>query len=1106
MKGRFLLFALLALGLILVTCSKKESPTGSDVDGQPPVTLTLSPLTGTPASVASVSGYIIDTSRAEEILVRLGGEEAPFYVNEDGSVTFMVPLFLDSTGWSAPPGTRLDVEMLLNDSLVAVTDSGYLVQPLPHAPGTTAEIHQAAQDVVVAMENLWSILPVPEEWQGTVRQGVTEMMGAVVLDGDSSLAAIVNGTSSLWQGQAPDLELIDAIMASSGVLDMYTALADGLNRSRDSIAAKIGPNSNLYCNGDGADMDLACQMQIQVLLRDYAETVIVPTANTYNNTVGLVAGLASISGIGTIPGLVAEVIGALLTIESFIMDKIVVAVLPSHIVTFTMTSAGDTIGVDEFTTTQLYLMAGNTPVAITANDVVTQILAAMPFLNAPSSERFGAILLRAAQFVIDQYRGLLQTYEETHPGTFSEYILDSIPSMYFGPVEITHGELVQLFSESPAIVEPDETALEWKGMARGQSVVRAQTRGAGAKVVNDLMFLTTYTGGAFGEDVAATANRTITVGRAGALEILVEGLPSGEDADITVTHPNGTGSTHVVATTTLTELSAGVHTIEALEVETATDGPYVAEPASQSVEVIGDSTVTATVTYVPKYGNIYLVVTGLFEGEEGEIPADIRVEGPNGFVREVNGTTLIDSLEPGTYDVLAFEVDDGFGQTYVPDPAVSEWTVERGNTTVVTIDHKPKFGTINLQVRNLPSGIDGDIDIVGPNGYFHHSTNQEDIDSLLEGEYIVNAYEIVDNNGDTIRPSPLSQAVTIVPGNNEEVVWVDYSNGHDLTISFTGLPDGAPANYVITGPDGYSASIASDTTLTKLPDGGPFTLVGQNTQFNGVTYRPSPKDTTIFVYSDKVIGLRYKGRSTISFLLGGVRSDNDQGQMLVHAGSRSATATTITDVAFAPERGSLPEQLAYDSCLFESGRMLLSGTYPYHADVSTQFGQATVDLTFDIQDTTATITFDGLVSISPPADPQSSDNGSANIRILLGSLFQILINNPNDPSTSSTAAMGVTGRVEVMNHSSLLSSRLYWSQFQHLCQGTSNSINLFDGYVQEADTLQVFQSSTGSIAYSGQLKEVLESLEISLSGLTRAGEPAAEATIHGTLEFILRQN
>ncbi len=1106
MKGRFLLFPLLALVLVLVTCSKDTNPTGSDGDIQPPVSLALTPLSGTPASVASITGYMVDTSRAAEIVVQVGGEAAPYYVNEDQSVTFMVPLFLDSTGWPAPPDTPVKVEILLNDSVVAVSDSGYSVLPLPHAPGTTAEIHQAAEDVVVALENLWSVLPVTDESQRVVRQAVTEMMAGPVREGDSSLAAIVNGTSSLWQGEAPDLELVDAIMASSGVLDIYTALADGLNRSRDSVAAKMGPNSNLYCRGDGADMDLACQMQIYVLLRDYTETFVIPTANTYNNTVGLVAGLASISGVGTLPGLVAEVIGALLTVESFIMDKIVVATLPSHIVTFLMTSEGDTIAVDDFTSTRLFLSAGNTPVPITVNDIVTQLLATLPFLNGQPTQEFGAVLLRAAQFVINQYRDMLQTYEATHPGTFDDIALTSIPSMVFGPVEITHDSLVQLFSEDPSVAAPAEAEMEWQGIARGQTSVRVFTRPGGIKVANDYMFLTSYTGGAFGESSAATDSRTITVGRPGALTVLIEGLPSGEDADVAVHYPDGVSSTDLTATTTLNELDAGVYTVAASEVETANDGPYVGVPASQMVEVIGDTTVTATVTYQPKYGNMYVVVTGLFEGEEGELPADIRIEGPNGFVREVSGSVLIDSLEPGTYDVFAFEVDDPFGQTYVPNPDVSEETVDGGNTTVVTIDYTPKFGTINLQVKNLPSGIDADIDIEGPNGYFHHSTATETIDSLLEGDYTVNAYEIVDNNGDTITPSPLSQTVTVTPA-VEEVAWVDYSGGHDLTVSFTGLPLGAQALYSIAGPEGYGALIVSDTTLTGLPDGGPFVLTGQNIQFDGNTYRPSPKDTTIFIYADKSIDLRYKALSAISFLMGGLRSNNDQGQLLVYADSRTTTDTSITDKAFDPTRGAFPEQLSYDSCLFEGGRMVLAnGLYEYQADATTAMGQATVNLSIDVKDTTATMTFDGTVRVYPPADPQSTDIGSASIRIDLSNLLQILINNPNDPSTSTSAAMGVTGRVEVMNPDAQLRGTLNWTQTQHLCRSTSNSITLFSGYAFDADTLQVFESSTGSIALSGQLKEVLENFRISLSGSTRAGETTAEATVHGSLEFILRQN
>ncbi len=1123
MSKRWWGISVLAFVLMSASCEKQDATTG--IDGSPPATLTLSRTSGTPASVVSVTGYEVDPSRAADITVQLGAEEAVHAISEDGSLTFIVPLFLDSSGWPSPPATRLQVKILLDGSVVAATESGFLVEPLPHAPGSTAEIQQAAAEVVAGLDSLWTSLPVADEEQRVVRQAVVEMMKALVEDGDSSLAAIVDGTSSLWQGQPPDLELVDAILAASGVLDMYRALAAGLSPPPDSgavgvslsprpdsaaVAADMPLGENPYCDyhGDsGPDLDLACQMQMHVVLKDYTEMVVIPTMDTWNHTVGLASPVLSLTGAGK----VADIIGALLTVESFIMDKIVVATLPSHIQTFMMTTAGDTIGVDELTNTSLLLSAANTPVPMTVNDFVTLLVAGLPFLDTPSlQEDFTKKLLEAAAFAIDQYRGKLLAYEQAHPGTFDDIALVSIPPMIFGPVEVTHSDLVQLLSEDPSIAAPDESAVEWRGVTKGQTVIRAQTRAAGDRstVVIAWRFLTTYAGGAFGVDVAATHSHTITVYDSGLLEVVVQGLPADQLANIQVTPSSGSGSTPVTGTTALTDLEPGVYTIEAFEVETESDGPYVPEPMSQSVEVVADSTATVTITYEPKFGNIYLVVTGLFEGEEGELPADIRVEGPDGFVRQITGTTLIDSLTAGTYDVFAFEVDDGFGQTYVPEPDVSELVVEGANTTALTIAHHPKFGTMNLQVRNLPDGVDADIDIVGPDGFFHHSTRQEQIDSLLAGEYIVNAYEVVDVNGDTITPSPTSQAVTITPA-VEEVAWVDYSGGHDLTVSFTGLPTGAAANYAITGPEGYSATISSDTILTGLPDGGSYVLQGQDIEFNGVAYRPAPRDTTFSVFTDKTIDLQYRGISTMSALLGGLRSNTstprDDAQLLVRASSVSATSdTTITDIAFAPDRGAFPEQLVYDSCNFESGRLLLGGAYPYQAEASTPFGDGSVTLTLDVQDTIATLTFDGSVRIIPPSDPQN--NGWADIRIDLSRLLQVIVDNPNDPSVSSYASMSAVSRVEVMNPNDGMNVGIYWNQAQHLCQGTSNNITVLDYSVPQADTLQAFERSTGGYLQSGQRKEFLQTFYVTAGGYARAGDPVSEVTIHGTLEFRLRQN
>jgi hypothetical protein len=246
----------------------------------------------------------------------------------------------------------------------------------------------------------------------------------------------------------------------------------------------------------------------------------------------------------------------------------------------------------------------------------------------------------------------------------------------------------------------------------------------------------------------------------------------------------------------------------------------------------------------------------------------------------------------------------------------------------------------------------------------------------------------------------------------------------------------------------------------------------------------------------------------MSVLLGGVHArtsaSDDDAQLLVRAYSSSTTIdTTVTDIAFAPDRGVFPEQLVYDDCNFESGRMLLGGTYPYEAGASTQFGNSSVTLTVEVQDTVATLTFDGSLHFIAPSDPQ--DNGQVEFRIDPRNLLQLIVDNPNDPSVNSYASMSAVSRIEVMNPNDGMNVHASWIPTQRLCRASSSSITALDYSFPKADTVQVVETSGGMYLYSDQRKEYFPTFYVTAGGPVHAGDTPSDVTIHGTLEFRLRQ-
>ena len=87
----------------------------------------------------------------------------------------------------------------------------------------------------------------------------------------------------------------------------------------------------------------------------------------------------------------------------------------------------------------------------------------------------------------------------------------------------------------------------------------------------------------------------------GGLLVNINGLPTGTDAAVTVTGPNGYNQT-VTGTQTLSSLTPGVYTVAAADIVAPGGTPYTATPATQNDTVTAGSTASSTVTYSPPSG------------------------------------------------------------------------------------------------------------------------------------------------------------------------------------------------------------------------------------------------------------------------------------------------------------------------------------------------------------------------------------------------------------------------------------------------------------------------------------------------------------------------
>lgn len=168
----------------------------------------------------------------------------------------------------------------------------------------------------------------------------------------------------------------------------------------------------------------------------------------------------------------------------------------------------------------------------------------------------------------------------------------------------------------------------------------------------------------------------------GELQVTISGLPAGVAPAVSVRGPDGSEQV-VRETRTLADLPVGEYTVtaEAVAVDSTSFG--VIQP-EQTVVVEGGVRAVATVTYADLSAALAVRISGL----PPEAEAAVRVTGPGGFERTLNGGGLIPGLAPGTYTVVAPGVE-GTDSTYQAQPIAQELVVGDADPARAEVTYAP---------------------------------------------------------------------------------------------------------------------------------------------------------------------------------------------------------------------------------------------------------------------------------------------------------------------------------------------------------------------------------------------------------------------------------
>lgn len=216
-------------------------------------------------------------------------------------------------------------------------------------------------------------------------------------------------------------------------------------------------------------------------------------------------------------------------------------------------------------------------------------------------------------------------------------------------------------------------------------------------------------------------------------------------------------------------------------------------------------------------GSLAITVAGLPAG----VAAAVRVSGPTQGLPLVTASHVLGDLTPGTYEVSSASVDVK-DDVYYASQSVATVLVKAGEVAALTVTYErqnAERGGALISVTGLPPGLPASVTITGPAGYQRSMdvTGSGELDGLEAGDYSLLAAPA--ESVYRYAPVQASQTFTVQAGMKAKVAVAYAPVTGVIEFNLDGLPEGAPANVVVTGPAGNAIVVDRSATLTDLPPG-----------------------------------------------------------------------------------------------------------------------------------------------------------------------------------------------------------------------------------------------------------------------------------------------
>ncbi|MDP1861801.1 MAG: hypothetical protein Q8K82_24260, partial [Gemmatimonadaceae bacterium] len=213
-------------------------------------------------------------------------------------------------------------------------------------------------------------------------------------------------------------------------------------------------------------------------------------------------------------------------------------------------------------------------------------------------------------------------------------------------------------------------------------------------------------------------------------------------------------------------------------------------------------------------GSLAVTVGGLPAGSA----AAIVVTGPSGFSRTLSASETLTELAPGSYDITAPQVTSGADRFGV-SPATQTASVSARTTTNTTLGYAILTGSLSVGVSGLPAGALPNVTVTGPDGVSRTVSAAGTLAGLSPGTYRI-AADAVTANGRTFAPeiAMLDRAVAASTSPTSATFAYRLASGA-LVVAIEGLPGGASAAAIVTGPNDFRRTVSAGDTLGNLSPG-----------------------------------------------------------------------------------------------------------------------------------------------------------------------------------------------------------------------------------------------------------------------------------------------